>query len=298
MIVTPNLIWQAQHGFVSLEFLRSIHDRDVRIGRTQSYLSDQLFVGASVVTLPLWLGGLWFYLRSASGAPFRTLGWMYVVPFVVFLVSQGRGYYLAPAYPMLLAAGAVVLDDVIARRSRNMRRLATIGVGLLMAVGGLVSAALMLPIAPVGSSLWEISSKVHDNFAEQIGWEELTQITADVYFSIPETERPATAILAANYGEVGALNLYGPSRGLPAPLSGVNTSWYRGLGTPEPARLILLGYRREAALTFFEQCELAALVSFASGIKNEESRDHPEIFLCQGLRQPWPETWAALRHFG
>jgi 4-amino-4-deoxy-L-arabinose transferase-like glycosyltransferase len=125
--ITPNLIWQVQHTFVSLEFLQNIRERDVRIGRTQGFLPEQLYVGASVVTLPLWLGGLWFYLRSASGAPFRTLGWMYLVSFTVFLVSQGRSYYLAPAYPTLLAAGAVALEGLIAHRSRQFRRITTTG---------------------------------------------------------------------------------------------------------------------------------------------------------------------------
>ncbi len=222
--ITPNLIWQVQHTFVSLEFLQSIRERDVRIGRTQGFLPEQLYVGASVVTLPLWLGGLWFYLRSASGAPFRTLGWMYLVSFTVFLVSQGRSYYLAPAYPTLLAAGAVALEGLIAHRSRQFRRITTTGVGFTLVIGGLVSAGLMLPIAPINSPLWEISSKVHDNFTEQIGWDELVETVAAVYHAIPENDRAGTAVLAANYGEVGALNLYGATHGLPSPLSGVNTS--------------------------------------------------------------------------
>jgi hypothetical protein len=97
---------------------------------------------------------------------------------------------------------------------------------------------------------------------------------------------------------VGALNLYGVTHGLPPPLSGVNSSWYRGRSSPEPTQFIVLGYRRDAAMTFFEHCEPAAMLSFRSGLKNEESRDHPDIFRCDGLLQPWPETWMALRHFG
>jgi hypothetical protein len=58
----------------------------------------------------------------------------------------------------------------------------------------------MLPIAPINSPLWEISSKVHDNFTEQIGWDELVETVAAVYHAIPENDRARTAILAANYG--------------------------------------------------------------------------------------------------
>src|SRR5579862_5385377 len=34
LIFLPNLIWQVQHDFISLDFLRSIYARDIRIGRT------------------------------------------------------------------------------------------------------------------------------------------------------------------------------------------------------------------------------------------------------------------------
>ena len=42
LIFLPNLLWQAQHHFVSLDFLKHIHERDVRIGRTKDFLPDQL----------------------------------------------------------------------------------------------------------------------------------------------------------------------------------------------------------------------------------------------------------------
>jgi 4-amino-4-deoxy-L-arabinose transferase-like glycosyltransferase len=50
LIFLPNLIWQIQHDFVSLEFLSSIHARDVAIGRADDYLLEQL----SCVPIPLY----------------------------------------------------------------------------------------------------------------------------------------------------------------------------------------------------------------------------------------------------
>src|SRR6185369_15671527 len=41
LIFLPNIIWQAQHAFISLDFLKHIHARDVRIGRTQNFLPEQ-----------------------------------------------------------------------------------------------------------------------------------------------------------------------------------------------------------------------------------------------------------------
>ena len=115
LIVTPNLIWQFQHDFISLDFSRTIHARDVRIGRTDGYLFEQLIFVTNLVTIPLWLAGLYFYFFDKDGRRYRLIGWMFLVPFVLFLVTQGRSYYLAPAYPMLFAGGAVLIEGWLAR---------------------------------------------------------------------------------------------------------------------------------------------------------------------------------------
>ena len=103
LIFLPNFIWQWHHDFISLDFLRHIHARDIRIGRTRTFLPDQLEI--TLVALPLALAGLYFYFFPNAGRRFRVLGWMFVIPLVLFLIGKGRGYYLAPAYPMLYAAG-------------------------------------------------------------------------------------------------------------------------------------------------------------------------------------------------
>src|SRR5215472_9016747 len=105
LVFLPNLIWQAQNHFVSLDFLKNIHERDVRIGRTKDFLPDQLKF--TLLGFPLAMIGVYFYWIAPTGRRFRMLGWMYVAPLVLFVVAKGRGYYLGAAYPMLYAAGAV-----------------------------------------------------------------------------------------------------------------------------------------------------------------------------------------------
>jgi 4-amino-4-deoxy-L-arabinose transferase-like glycosyltransferase len=34
------------------------------------------------------------------------------------------------------------------------------------------------------------------------------------------------------------------------------------------------------------------------GVENEETTDHPDIFVCRGLRRPWSEVWPQFRRFG
>src|SRR3990172_1899474 len=61
LICLPNLIWQAQHDFISLGFLRFIHARDIRIGRTEGFLLEQFIFATNPIALPLWVAGLVYY---------------------------------------------------------------------------------------------------------------------------------------------------------------------------------------------------------------------------------------------
>jgi 4-amino-4-deoxy-L-arabinose transferase-like glycosyltransferase len=298
LIVAPNLIWQAQHNFIGLEFLINIHARDVEIGRTEGYLIEQFIVATNLFTIPFWGAGLYFYFCKPAGARYRMLGWMYVIPFVLFLVTQGRSYYLAPAYPMLIAAGVIVWEQWVALLSATMARLAR---GLTwggLAAGGLIFAPVMLPVAPINSALWNLTSALHDNFVEQIGWPELVETVAEIYVALSPEERSRTAILTGNYGEAGAINWYGPPSGLPEAISGINSYWLRGYGNPPPETLIVVGFSRERAERFFAACDLAGQVTNRHNVENEETKFHPDIFVCRGPRQPWPELWKSLRSFG
>ncbi|MCI0393625.1 MAG: glycosyltransferase family 39 protein [Chloroflexi bacterium] len=298
LIFLPNLLWQIQHNFISLEFLSSIHARDVEIGRSEGFLVQQPIVNANPLTLPLWIAGLYTYFRAPAGARYRPLGWMYLVPLVLMAATQSRFYYLAPAYPMLLAAGTVFVEQWLATKSA---RLARLGRGLAwaaLAAGAAIGAALMLPIAPINSGWWNTVSQVHDNFVEQIGWPELVETVAGIYAAQSAEEEPQPGILAGNYGEAGAINLYGPDHGLPEAISGINSYWLRGYGDPPPQTVIVLGFSRERAERFFTTCELAGRVTNRYGVENEETLFHPNIFLCRGPRRPWPDLWPEFRSFG
>jgi len=297
LIFLPNLIWQVQHNFISLDFLSDIHARDVRIGRTDGYLIEQVLY-PNPFTIPLWITGLYFYLFAPAGQRYRPLGWMFVVPFALFLIAQGRGYYLSPAYPMLVAAGVVVMERWLVSLSAVRAWLVQGITWVVLVVGGAAFAAIALPIAPVNSGLWDLTSEIHDGFTEEIGWQELTETVAGIYAKLPAEEKSQVGILTGNYGEAGAIDLYGPAYGLPEAISGINTYWLRGYGDPPPQTLILIGFQRNDAERIFQMCDLAGHVTNRYGVLNEETRDHPDLFVCRGLRQPWNEFWKRFRNFG
>ena len=163
-------------------------------------------------------------------------------------------------------------------------------------VGAIISSALALPIAPINSPVWNITSEVHDTFTEQIGWPEMIETVARIYADVPEQEKSQTGIFAGENDEAAALNLYGPEYGLPKAMSGSDTFWLRGYVNPPPQTLIVVGYSQEELDSVFEQCEVVGTITNPYGVEND-LRDPPHIFVCRGLRFPLPELWDRVRRF-
>ena len=295
LIAAPNIIWQIQHDFISLEFLKSIHERDIRIGRTEGFLIEQLYIPANIATIPFWIAGVialfvWKPLRR-----FSILGWMAVIPFLLFIFAQGRSYYTGPLYPMLIAAGATCLFSLADKK--GAQKWAIVAAALMLFIGGGLMIAISVPIAPVGSNWWRKALEINGDLREEFGWQEMTAEVARIWETIPEDERNRTAIYASNYGEAGAINLYGPQYGLPQAISGVNSFWERGYGGTPPETVIVLGSRRERVEERFELVSVAGQIPNPLGISNEESQ-RPEIYICRRPKQPWHELWPKIRSFG
>jgi 4-amino-4-deoxy-L-arabinose transferase-like glycosyltransferase len=296
-LFAPNAWWQWRHDFVYLDFVQAIHARDVRIGRTDGFLAGQLLAGAGPLLAPLWIAGLGWLALAKAARPWRVLAWWYAAALALFLLAQARDYYLAPAYPMLLAAGCVALVDGIAGLRPRPAWFAHGAVALALCAAFALAVAIALPVAAVGSEGWRISRRAHDNFAEQIGWPELVAQVAAVYHGLPPAERAHAAIFANNYGEAGAIGLYGPAHGLPRAISPVNSYWALGYGAAPPTTVIVLGDDAEGIADTPADCVLAARVRIPHGVENEES-GHPDIYLCRHLRIDWARAWPRMRRFG
>jgi hypothetical protein len=297
LIFLPNLIWQIQHNFIHLQFLSFIHARDVAIGRTQSFLVEQLYIAANPVAIPLWLAGLYYYFRAPAGRRYRMLGWMAIVPFILLLIMQGRSYYTGPLYPLLIAAGAVYGEQRLATLPAARVRSVQTTLWRSLAIGGLITIALVLPLAPINSTWWTIARAMYVEPREEIGWPELVQTVAGIYASLPKADRSQTAILT-NYSEAGAINLFGPAKGLPEAITSENSGWLRGYGNPPPKTLIIVGWNRADVDRIFETCTLAGHVTNAYGVENEDALYHHDIFICRGPRESWPELWQHVQSFG
>ena len=288
LIWAPNLLWAARHHFVSLDFLRSIHARDVSQGRTQSFLPDQF----THTIAALWIAGLFFCLKSDLAKRFRAVGWMYVILFATLLFARGNGYYLAAAYPMLYAAGSVQWERRIASRPTLQRGLWRV-TWAVVAAASVLAAVVALPLGSPRSLMWTLRLP---ELRDEVGWEDLVATIARVRDSIPLEDRGRLAVLTGYYAATGAVDFYGGQYGLPAAISRINSYGERGYGDPPPETVIAVGFPREFLESRFGSCRAAAQIRNRYGIVNRSYLQG--VFVCKGLNEGWPTFWAELPRFG
>lgn len=294
VICLPNIVWQVRHDFISYHFLQHIHARDVGEGRAEGFVREQFRICANLFATPLWIAGLIFFFRDRR---YRMLAWMYVIPLILFLVSKARFYYLAAAYPMLIAMGAVAGERWVRSLSSRWRWVVESVFFTGLAACGLFFAAIILPFAS-GGPLKSFALKNNGDLREEIGWNQLVKTVAVIRDSLPPEQQRGVGIAVGNYGEQGAIEIFGPAYHLPPPISGTNSAWLRGYPIPPPTTLIVLGLSQKEADEIFTGCRLSGHNGNSEGVTNEESRDHPYIFVCGPPRLPWPELWKDALNFG
>ncbi len=294
LIFLPNLLWLVRHHFISYDFLQHIHARDVGQGRADGFLRGQFLICANLFAAPLWIAGLIASFRSAR---YRMLAWMYLIPLALFFVGKGRAYYLAAAYPMLFAMGAVAGEQWVSRLSGIWRSaVAAIFFTGVTAVG-LYACAIIVPLAPSGG-LRDFALAHNGDLREEFGWETLVQTVAQVRDALPADQQAHLGIVVGNYGERGAVDLFGPAHHLPPAISGTNSGWLNSYPHPEPTTLIILGVSDEDREQQFTGCRLAAQIPYPSDQNNEEAKFNSRIFVCGPPRLPWPQLWKIALSFG
>jgi 4-amino-4-deoxy-L-arabinose transferase-like glycosyltransferase len=294
LIFLPNLIWQSRHGFITLHFLQYIHARDVRLGRGKDFWFKQFFVCSNIWAAPLWLAGIWLYLRHKR---YRPLAMMYLFPALFFTATHAVFYYLAPAYPMLTAMGATGLAHWLASLRPLWRNTLAVFELLGLVGGSIVGIAMVIPF-PAGWWFHDFGLKHNDALREEIGWNELVQTVAHIRDSLPAEQQAHLGITTGNYGEYGAIEILGRGYGLPEPIGTTNSEWLRGYPTTPPTTLIVLGLGAGEANAIFTGCRLAGHNGNSAGVRNEESQYHPDIFVCGPPRKPWAELWREHQTFG
>jgi len=305
LIFLPNLVWNIQRHFPFFELLANIRRNGRNVPLTHLQFLGQVAMHMNPASVPLVLSGLWFYFAHPQGKQFRVLGWASLVLLAVIMFSaNGRPYYVAPAYPMLFAAGGVAMEAWFSRR--GMQWLKPTYVSLLL-ITGAIGAPMAIPVLSPETYI-RYSQRLHfapppietdklgplpQFFADMFGWEEMTVEAARVYNSLPPEVRTKTAILAGTYGQAAAIDLFGPKYGLPKAISPHQSYFFWGPRDYTGESVIVLGMRREELERFFNSVEPAGEVSHPYAMPNE----YFTIYYCRQPKISLQQLWPAIKNW-
>jgi len=299
----PNLAWQVGNGFPTLEFMRHAQLLKNAALSPLEFVAQQILM-LQPLTLPLWLGGL-LWLFSPAGRRHRAWGWIYVAVLAVLMAQHGKAYYLAPAYPMLFAAGATALESWTRDRRRWLRPAYT----ALLLAGGVALAPLGLPILPVDALVRysralgvqegvraenNALGQLPQHFADMFGWREMVATVAQVYHGLPPEDRRRCAIFGQNYGEAGAIDLFGKALGLPHAISGHNNYWLWGPGAFTGEVVIVIGGSAAELAPNCESLEQKAVTRCDYCMPFENNLP---VFVCRSRGGRLGELWARVKRY-
>ncbi|MGZ3637038.1 MAG: glycosyltransferase family 39 protein [Ktedonobacterales bacterium] len=298
--LVPDLLWNATHGWPTWDFWH--HYQGLTGGGPIGFLADQI-LNANPFTLPLIVAGLYFYLRSKNGKPYRAFGWAFVTLVIVFVVINAKAYFLAPAFPMLFAAGGRQVESLNLRQA--WLKPAYVVVLLL---SGVLLAPLAMPVLPPATyatsyaALTGVGNRgagqqtagiFPQYLGDRFGWDTMTATVAQVYDSLPADQRSHACIFTVNYGEAGALELLGTRYHLRAVVSGHNNYYIWGPGSCDGSVIITVGVS-QSDLTEFAHVTQAATITCSYCMTEE---DNIPVYVCTGLRDPLQDVWLRVKHF-
>ncbi|HEY1654025.1 MAG TPA: glycosyltransferase family 39 protein [Candidatus Tumulicola sp.] len=299
VLILPNIAWQVAHGLPFLELVRNDNAGNLT-GSPFGFFLDQFFL-VNVLLAPLWIAGIVAPFASKRMAPARFLSVAFVVTAVLVVATHGKDYYLAGAYPAMFAVGA-------AASSRLWRWFVALW-AVLAAANGAFALPFVLPlVAPARlAEMFDqmkfrpppmeracVGAPLGCIFSLEFGWREVAQRAAEVFATIPPGDRDRAAILASNYGEAAAIDVYG--KGLPPALSGNNQYFLWGPRGYDGSVVIGVGIEPSVLAPLCDSVRTAARYG-TSPYAMPYERNRP-IVICRNMRPSLAARWSEFKRYG
>jgi hypothetical protein len=306
LIFLPNLIWQAAKGFPVFNHMSELYDTQLVHMDAGTFLTEQIlspFAGSILV-----IGGLIFLLFSPRMKNLRFLGFLFILIVTALLFMKGKSYYTLGIYPMMIAAGGVAFETWL----RGLIPRIALPFFLIL---------ITIPNVPFGLPVWDkeglkvyfkvldekygidLGRRFEDNtihtlpqdYADMIGWEELTAIADSAYNMIGEKE--TSFIYCENYGQAGAITVIGKKYGLPEAVS-FNESFRYWFPREFPAEIKSAVYINDEPGEDVKA--LFARITLVGRISDPDAREYGTgVFLCEepvtSLNVFWEERTRDIR---
>ena len=297
MISLPNLWWQYSHDFPVIRHMHELATSQLVNMDASSFVTAQI-LDHFACTL-IWLPGLIFVLFHRSMKEYRFIGLAYILVVGLIGVMSGKDYYTFGSYPMLFAAGGIAWESWIGKKS--------LWLVPIILLANLPSIPLVIPLLPPknmqdygifmrdrmgleGLFRWEDGKvrNMRQDYADMLGWEEIPEKVANLYYSLTEEERAKCIIEAGHYGQAGVLNLYKGKYDLPTTYS-FNASFISWVPEDLDFEIVIqVDDVKQDDSSYFES------VILMDSIENEYARDPGYIYLKSEPKEDLRPIWREL----
>jgi hypothetical protein len=313
LIFLPNILWNMHYDWPFAQLIHQIRaeGRDVVLGPFDFFLQQALL--ANPLTVPIWLAGLCALLFWDRLKPYRVLGWCYLVCYATFYVQHGKNYYLAPVYPMLLAAGAVVIEFALDRPNAATTKPRWQWLKPAIVIALLANGAYLTPITvpvlspdgflaymrhlPLKLPIMEHSharAPLPQWYSDQFGWKEIADEAVVAWNRIPAAEKSDCGIFAQDYGQAGAIDFFDHAQGLPPTLSGDRTYFLWGPRGYSGNCMIVLDDSRKNLEALWEHVDYVG----DSAPSPYALEQQIPFFICKGKKfDSWAGLWPRVKHW-
>jgi 4-amino-4-deoxy-L-arabinose transferase-like glycosyltransferase len=300
-LMAPNLIWQWWHGWPFFEVILPHLDSQKNFTGPLWQFEWRQSLSMNLVLAPLWLAGAIapFFDRRLADARFLSLAFLLTTAF--YFLERGTNYYLFPAYPTMFAVGAVWSERLNLWVTRGWT-VAALGLSALFAPVALpildpsrLAGYMELthtrpdPIEAAG-----VGAPLTQSLSDEFGWRELESKVAAAFHGLSTEDQARVAILASNYGQAAALEVYGRKDNLPPILSGHNQYWLWGPRGYDGSLIIHVGGDPERWRRLCGTLDIVDHTGDAYAMPYENNR---AIFICRDLRMPLAQLWDKLKRF-
>jgi hypothetical protein len=296
IIFIPNIVWQVLNDFPSLEFYRNISvDKNVYTPPLKFILGQAVSMSPS--TVPVWLAGFIFLLFSKRTKEFRFLAFLFGSLFLFMMLSgTSRSDRLAFAYPAAFAGGGLFFESLFAKYKIKIVKHAFV---VFIFIGLALAFPIMIPYFSYETSMaytnylgfnTEIERgkkpPIAQLLADRIGWEEKVKMVINAYNSLSKEDKKHVIIAGSNYGQAGAIELYGKDFNLPPVACGHNNYYLWSKDRVDGN--ILLQLEQEDELTglqrVFDKVEIYPAVFRHNFVSPHEN--NLVVFICRGPKIP------------
>lgn len=303
-LFAPHLLWQLQHDWPTLEFMRNA-TRQMVAKSPAGFFVDQLLIMHPLFA-PFWIAGLAHFFVAPEGRRHQVLAWIWISVFFLLIASSSvRANYLGPAYAPLLAAGGVAFERFARARSWRWLQATTT---VVLVVAGLAAAPLAVPLLrPPHYVAFEraigISAPVDEkgelgamplHFALRFGWPELLAAVERAQATLRPEERERAVVVGSWFGDTGAVNFFRAKRGLPQAIGVHNNYWLWGPGDWSGEVALVLSEDGARLSELFERVERVAEVDCEYCMPHV---DQLAVYVCRNLRNPLAAVWPELKHY-